>query len=217
MGAKIQGAGTDTIHIIGVNKVHDVEYRLNSDRIVAGTYMAAVVGTGGHISLKGASPKELSSVMMCLTEMGAKIYSGNDYITIRSEGAPKPIDVIRTSPYPGFPTDMQTQIMTILTIATGTSVIIENIFEARYKNVGELAKMGADIIVEGKMAVIKGVSSIHGADVYASDLRGGAALVLAGLIGNGKTIVNNIFYITRGYEDIVRDLKTLGGQLNYID
>lgn len=217
MGGRIQGAGTDIIRIDGVAQLHDTEYRLASDRIVAGTYMAAVVGTEGEITLKGVNCKDLYAVMTCITEMGARVYCGEDYITIHKKGKPKPIDVIRTSPYPGFPTDMQTQIMTILTIASGTSIIIENIFEARYKNVGELVKMGADIVVEGKMAVIKGVKSLHGTEVYASDLRGGAALVLAGLIGDGRTIVNNTFYIVRGYEDIVRDLKALGGQIYYND
>lgn len=217
MGAKIYGAGTDSIIIEGVDEVHDVEYTLVSDRIVAGTYMAALAGIGGKITLKGASCKELYSVVMCLIDMGCGVLCGSDYITISSMSRPNAIDIIRTSPYPGFPTDMQSQIMAALTIAKGTSIIIENIFEARYKNVSELVKMGANIIVESKMAVVKGVPMLHGAEVFASDLRGGAALVVAGIIAEGKTVVDNISYIARGYEDIVRDFKEIGATIKYLD
>lgn len=217
MGAKISGGGTDSIIIEGVEEVHDVEYTLVSDRIVAGTYMAALAGCGGKITLKGPSCKELYSVVMTLIDMGCGVYCGSDYITISSMERPKAIDIVRTSPYPGFPTDMQSQIMAVLSIARGTSIIIENIFEARYKNVSELIKMGANIIVEGKMAVVKGVPMLHGAEVFASDLRGGAALVIAGIIADGRTIVDNISYISRGYEDIVRDFKEIGANIKYID
>ncbi|ROR30743.1 UDP-N-acetylglucosamine 1-carboxyvinyltransferase [Mobilisporobacter senegalensis] len=217
MGAKIYGAGTDSITIEGVEEVHDVEYTLVADRIVAGTYMAALAGRGGKITLKGASCRELYSVVMTLIDMGCGIYCGSDYITISSMERPNAIDIIRTSPYPGFPTDMQSQIMVTLSIAQGTSIIIENIFEARYKNVSELIKMGANIIVEGKLAVVKGVPMLHGAEVFASDLRGGAALVIAGIIAEGRTIVDNTSYISRGYEDIVRDFKEIGADIKYLD
>ena len=217
MGAKITGSGTDLVTIEGVKEVHDVEYTLAPDRIVAGTYMAAVAGSGGKITLKGSSCRELYSVVMTLTDMGCGIYCGSDYITISSMERPKSIDIIRTGPYPGFPTDMQSQVMAALSVAGGTSVIIENIFEARYKNVSELIKMGANIIAEGKMAVVKGVPMLHGAEVFARDLRGGAALVIAGIMGEGRTIVDNISYIARGYEDIVRDFSEIGANIKYID
>lgn len=217
MGANIIGAGSDCIIIEGVNEVHDVEYTLCADRIVTGTYMAALAGCHGQVTLLGAGYKELYSVVETLADMGCNILCGSDYITISSYQTPKAIDILRTSPYPGFPTDMQSQIMVALTIADGTSVIIENIFEARYKNVSELAKMGANIILEGKMAVVKGVRTLHGAEVLASDLRGGAALVSAGLIAEGKTTVDNISYIARGYEDIVRDFSILGANIKLVD
>lgn len=217
MGAKITGAGTDTVVIEGVKRLHDVTYTLSCDRIVTGTYMAALAATGGSITLLGADCKNLYSVVMTMMDMGCIVTCRNDFITVSSAERPKAIDVLRTSPYPGFPTDMQSQIMAALTVAKGTSVIIENIFEARYKNVGELAKMGANIIAEGKMAVIKGVEKLHGAEVLASDLRGGAALVIAGLIAEGRTAISNVSYIMRGYEDICRDLKKLGADIRYLD
>lgn len=217
MGAKISGAGTDTIIIEGVSDLHNVDYTLSSDRIVAGTYMAAVAGTGGSITLLGAECKNLYSVVMTIMDMGCTVTCKNDVITVDASERPKAVDILRTNPYPGFPTDMQSQIMAALTVAKGTSVIIENIFEARYKNVSELAKMGASIIAESKMAVVKGVEKLHGTEVYASDLRGGAGLVIAGLIAEGRTVINNVSYVMRGYEDICRDLNELGAVTKYLD
>lgn len=216
MGAQINGIGTEQIYIHGVKELHDTEFTLNADRIVAGTYLAAVAGTGGNVKLKGVCCEELYAVTTLFKDMGNKVVCGDGYIYMESTGRAKAVDVIRTRPYPGFPTDMQSQIMSVLTCARGTSVIIEDIFEARYKIVGELAKMGAQIIVEGKVAVIKGVSNLSGADVASADLRGGAALVIAGLMAYGTTEIENTEYIMRGYENICGDLSELGADIKMI-
>lgn len=212
-GAKITGAGTNRIEIIGVDDLYDVEYTAGSDRIVAGTYLAAVAGTGGEAVLKNTRCGDLQIVTQVLREAGCNILCGEDYIIISSYGRLKPIPFIRTMPYPGFPTDMQSQIMSALTTATGTSRIEEDIFEGRYQNVIEQKKFGADIQVDGREAVINGVPLLKGCEVFASELRGGAALVIAGLMAKGKTILNNPNFIERGYEDICRDLRELGADI----
>lgn len=217
LGAKISGMGTDKLVIEGVRELHSVSYNLIADRIVAGTYIAALVGTGGKIVLKGVNDSQLGAVIVIMKKMGCKITCGNDFIKVSASKRPKAVDMIRTKPYPYFPTDMQSQVMSILTHAKGTSIIVENIFEERYKNVVELTKMGANVLSEGKVAVIKGVKRLHGATVNAYDLRGGAGLVIAGLMAEGITTVNNSIYIERGYEDICRDLRELGADINKVN
>ncbi len=215
-GAKIFGAGSERIEIEGVDYLHSIEYTASSDRIVAGTYLAAVAGTGGEAVLTGIGSGCLQTLIKVLREMGCSILSGEDYIIIASSGRPKPIPFIRTMPYPGFPTDMQSQIMSVLMMATGTSKIVEEIFEGRYQNVKEQIKFGADIRIEGREAVITGVPSLTGCEVYASELRGGAALIIAGLMAKGKTTLYNPYFIERGYEDICRDLKQLGADIRRV-
>ncbi|BCJ95267.1 UDP-N-acetylglucosamine 1-carboxyvinyltransferase [Anaerocolumna cellulosilytica] len=214
-GARIYGAGTERIEIDGVDYLHPVEYTAASDRIVAGTYLAAVAGTGGEAVLTGIGCGSLHKVVEVLRQMGCSIYCGEDYIIISSSGRLKSVPSIQTAPYPGFPTDMQSQIMSVLTIASGDSIIKEEIFEGRYQNVEEQLKFGADIRISGREASIHGVSGLTGCEVYASELRGGAALVIAGLMANGKTTLHNPYFIERGYENICRDLKQLGADINY--
>jgi UDP-N-acetylglucosamine 1-carboxyvinyltransferase len=215
-GAKITGAGTDKIYIMGVDELYDVEYTTASDRIVAGTYLAAVAGTGGEAVLKGIGCGSLQSVIQILRDMGCNIFCGEDYIIISSFGKRKAIPFIRTMPYPGFPTDMQSQIMSVLMMANGTSRIVEDIFEGRYQNVQEQIKFGADIQIHEREAVIQGVPLLKGCAVNASELRGGAALVISGLMAVGKTILHNPDFIERGYEDICRDLRELGADIKYV-
>lgn len=215
-GAEITGAGTEKIEINGVEYLHPIEYTACSDRIVAGTYLAAVAGAGGEAVLTGIGAGSLQMVVTLLREMGCNIISGEEYIIIASSGRLKPISLIRTMPYPGFPTDMQSQIMSVLMTATGTSRIIEEIFEGRYQNVKEQIKFGADIQIEGRTAVINGVSNLTGCEVFASELRGGAALVIAGLMARGKTTLHNPYFIERGYEDICRDLRKLGADIKLV-
>jgi UDP-N-acetylglucosamine 1-carboxyvinyltransferase len=215
MGAKVYGAGTDTITIEGVNKLNSVEYRIMPDRIVAGTYMCAVAAAGGEILLKDICKDHLNSTITKISEMGCSIKEFEDSLLIKVPERLKSLDLIRTQPYPGFPTDMQAQLMSCLVTAGGTSIIAETIFESRYKHAAELVRMGADIIIDGRVAVLKGVNRLNGAEVFAEDLRGGAALVLAGLGAEGETIVNNASHILRGYENLEKDLSLLGAKIKY--
>ncbi|MFW6015598.1 MAG: UDP-N-acetylglucosamine 1-carboxyvinyltransferase [bacterium] len=217
MGANIKGAGTDEIVIKGVNSLHDVEYNIMSDRIVAGTYLVAAAITNGSLYLTGFKNQYINSITSKLQEIGCYIKEYSDTIYINAPNRVKAIDQIRTQPYPGFPTDMQSQFLSLLSVANGTSLVTETIFESRYKNVSELKKMGADIIIEGRSAIVKGVEQLNGAEVYAKDLRGGAALVLAGLNAQDMTTVFNIDHIFRGYENIVRDMKNVGANIKLID
>lgn len=217
MGAKIDGIGTGTIIVEGVTSLHDCEYTVKADRIVTGTYMAAVAATGGKITLRGAVKEHLEEVIGVVNRMGCVTQASSEGITIIQKSRPNAYDLLRTKSYPGFPTDLQSQVMAALTIAKGNSILIENIFEARFKIVKELVKMGANIEVDGKIAIIRGVSSLNGASVKAYELRGGAALIIAGMIAKGTTDVHSIEYILRGYEDICRDLQMLGATVNYID
>ncbi|MFV0342240.1 MAG: UDP-N-acetylglucosamine 1-carboxyvinyltransferase [Anaerocolumna sp.] len=214
-GAKIYGAGTQRIEVDGVDFLHCVEYTAASDRIVAGTYLAAVAGCGGEAVLTGIGCGSLHTVVSVLRGMGCNIVCGDNYIIIASSGNLKPIPYIKTAPYPGFPTDMQSQFMSILTKAKGKSVISEEIFEDRYQNTAEQIKFGANILVNGREATIRGVDQLTGSEVYASELRGGAALVIAGLMANGKTTIHNPDFIRRGYEDICRDFSLLGASINF--
>ncbi len=212
MGADIRGAGTDVIKVRGVEKLHGGTYCLIPDQIEAGTYMAAVAGTGGEITLNNVIPKHLDCISAKLVEMGVEIEEGEDYVTVRRT-EPLSHANIKTQPYPGFPTDMQPQVSTVLAIANGTSVITEGVWDNRYKYVNELRKMGAEIQVDGKTAVIQGVEKLYGAPVAACDLRAGAAMVIAGLCAEGTTTIEDIIYIERGYQDFVGKLRKLGADI----
>ena len=213
MGAKIKGAGTDTIEIIGVKRLsEEISYNIMPDRIEAGTYLIAGAITGGNIRITNANSKHIEPIINKLEEANCKLKIEKSEIEIISPKRIKAVD-IKTMPYPGFPTDMQSIFATLLTTAKGTSVITENIFESRYKYVQELNRMGAKIKVEGRNAIIKGTKRIQGANVIATDLRGGAALVLEALVAKGVTEIDNIHYILRGYENIEEKLKKVGAKI----
>lgn len=211
MGAKVTGAGTDTIRIDGVEKLHPAEHVIMPDRIEAGTYLIAGAITGGDVVVDGISPDYLFSVIDKMQEIGLTIDSGISYIRVRP-GDLRGVD-IKTLPYPGFPTDLQAVILSLLTVAKGTSIITETIFENRFKHVDELSRMGAKIKVEGRTAVIRGVSRLTGAIVAAPDLRAGSALVLAALAAEGTSEVENVYHIDRGYEGFVEKLKNIGAKI----
>ena len=215
MGAKVTGAGTDEIQIEGVKKLKDVSYNIMPDRIEAGSYLCFAAATKGNIVLENVNPTHITPVINKLEEAECKIEILKNKIKIMAPKKLKALD-IKTMPYPGFPTDMQSVFASMLTTAKGTSIIVENIFENRYKFTQELNKMGAKIIVEGKSAIIRGVRKLYGANVKATDLRGGAALALGGLIAKGKTEIENIDYILRGYENLDAKLSKLGANIKLI-
>ncbi len=211
MGVDITGAGTSIIRIRGsIKRLREVEHSVIPDRIVAGTYLVAAGITGGDITLRNVSAEHIIPAISYLRECGCRINTKRSTMHIFGPTRPRAIDIIRTLPYPGFPTDMQSQFISLLSIARGTSIFVETIFENRYKHVEELMRMGADIKLEGRLAVIKGVKELTGASVAARDLRGGAALVLAGLVAEGTTIVSGIKHIDRGYEKIEEKLSKVG-------
>lgn len=213
-GAKIEGIGSKTLMIHGVSKLQEITYEIRGDRIAAGTYLAAAVMTRGRLTVKKIDPKELGSVLELYQKMGnfVKVYQDAIFLDASKRKYLEAIN-ITTEPYPGFPTDMQSQVMSLMTIANGKSEIIENIFEDRFKTAAELNKMGAEITIEEnpKRALIQGVKQLSKAQVSAPDLRGGAALVIAALQAEGETKIENAFYIERGYEDIAGTLRDLGG------
>lgn len=209
MGAKIKGAGSNTIEIQGVKNLKDVSYNIMPDRIEAGTFLCLSAITNGNIILTNTDWACITPVIHKLEEAGCKFKETKNTIEINTPKRLKAVD-IKTMPYPGFPTDMQSIFVTALTLAKGTSVIVENIFENRYRYLQELARMGAKSTVEGKTAIIKGVKRLYGTTVKATDLRGGAALVIAGAGAKGKTTVENIEYILRGYEKFEQKLNNLG-------
>lgn len=211
-GAKIKGAGTDRIEIIGVNRLSEISYNIMPDRIEAGTYLVAGAITGGNIKITNANPSHIAPVLNKLEEANCELDIGKNYVEIKAPKRIKAVD-IKTMPYPGFPTDMQSIFGTLLSTAKGTSIITENIFENRYKYVQELNRMGAKINVEGRTAIIKGTKRIQGANVVASDLRGGAALIIEALVAKGVTQIDNVHYILRGYENIEEKLKGLGARI----
>lgn len=211
-GAKIKGAGTDRVEIIGVKKLTEVSYNIMPDRIEAGTYLVAGAITGGNLKVTNLNSNHIEPILNKLEEAGCVLKIEKNTVEIKAPKRIKAVD-IKTMPYPGFPTDMQSIFGALLTTAKGTSIITENIFESRYKYVQELNRMGAKINVEGRTAVIKGTKRIQGASVVASDLRGGAALVLEALVAKGVTQVDNVHYILRGYENIVDKLKNLGAKI----
>lgn len=217
MGANITGAGSDTIVIEGVEKLQDVEYTVMGDRIEAGTYLVAAAITKGEIILKNTPIDCVQSCIAILERMGMQIRHENDILYLKGAEFIQPVDLIVTRPYPGFPTDMQPQFMSLLTLAKGTSIIKETVFSSRYKHAEELMRMGADILPMNEIAVIKGKEKITGAEVQANDLRGGAALVLAALAAEGKSTVLGGEYIERGYEAIEEKLKQLGADITKIN
>ncbi len=213
MGAKIQGAGSNVIKIDGVKELKDVSYNIMPDRIETGTFLCLSAITNGNIILKNVEANHITPIIDKLEEAGSNIKIEKNKIEINVPKKIRAVD-IKTMPYPGFPTDMQSIFGTTLTLAKGTSVIIENIFENRYKYLQELARMGAKFTIEGKTAIIKGVRKLYGANVLATDLRGGAALVIAGSAAKGMTTIDNIEYILRGYEKFEYKLKNLGIDIN---
>ena len=212
-GARISGTGEGTIIIEGVKELHSVQYKVIPDRIVAATYLAAAAMTHGKIKLSGIIPAHLSPCIPVFEEAGCDISISATSVTLTAPPYLRAIKTVRTMPYPGFPTDMQAQILAMTTMCHGTSVIIETIFESRYKHVSELLRFGAKIRVDGRMAVIEGTPDLTGASVIASDLRGGAALVLAGIAAQGTTTVDDIKYILRGYENMSGVLSSLGCEI----
>ncbi|WP_041721688.1 UDP-N-acetylglucosamine 1-carboxyvinyltransferase [Alkaliphilus metalliredigens] len=216
MGGKVSGAGSATVYIEGVKKLHSVEHRIIPDRIVAGTYLAAAAATKGKVTLSNVIPEHIQSVIYKLREAGCNITCSNQSVQLVSPTKLKAIDSIRTLPYPGFPTDMQSQMMALMTMGDGISVFAENIFENRYKHAEELIRMGANIKVDGRVAIIRGVPKLTGATVSAKDLRGGAALIIAGLAAEGTTIIENAKHVDRGYDDIHEVLQQVGAQITKV-
>jgi len=215
MGADVRGAGTDTIKIYGVELLHGGTYSIIPDQIEAGTYMMAVAAAGGEVTIKNVIPKHLDCISAKLREMGVEVEECPDSVIVRRTGKLLRAN-IKTQPYPGFPTDMQPQVSTVLCLAEGTSVVTEGVWDNRYKYISELKKMGAEVQVDGKTAVIEGVPYLTGAPVAACDLRAGAAVVIAGLCANGETIVEDVVYIERGYQDLVGKLKNLGADITCV-
>lgn len=212
-GADIKGAGTGEILIRGKKSYHRAEHKVIPDRIEGGTILAAVAMTGGSIILRNAIPEHMSMTLSKLREAGCRIREGNDFVIMTAPEKLNAIDTLITQPYPGFPTDMQSQFLTLMTIAQGTSIVTETIFESRFKHIEELMKMGAKIKVDGRTAVVSGVNKLTGARVVSKDLRGGASLVLAGLGAEGETIVENICHIDRGYDKFELALRKIGAEI----
>ena len=215
MGADIKGAGTDKIRINGVSKLHSSEYSIIPDQIEAGTFMVAAAATHGDVLIKNVIPKHLEAISVKLIEIGATVEEYDDAVRVSSDHRLGHTQ-IKTLPYPGFPTDMQPQIATLLALSTGTSTVTESIFENRFKYVDELSRMGASIKVEGNVAIIEGVEGFTGAAITAPDLRAGAALVVAGLVAEGYTTIDSIHFIERGYEDFEGKMTALGASMEKI-
>lgn len=212
MGAKIYNAGTDKITIEGVKKLKSVDYKVIPDRIEAGTYLIAGLITGGRVTVKNIVPSFLDAFLEKLAEANCKVLTGNNFITVEPNGVIKSVN-IKTMPHPGFPTDLQAQFMALMSVAEGTSIIAENVFENRFMHVAELCRMNADIKIDGHLAVVKGVKSLLGAPVMATDLRASAALILAGLIAKGQTQVKRIYHLDRGYEKLETKFQKLNADV----
>jgi len=215
MGANIKGAGGDVIRITGVPRLKAASYRVMPDRIETGTFLAAAAATGGEVRLRDTRANILDAVLEKLREAGAHIESGDDWISL---GLPQKLHAVslRTSPYPAFPTDMQAQFMALNSVAQGTALITETIFENRFMHVQELRRLGAQIEVEGNTAVVKGVERLDGATVMATDLRASASLVIAGLVARGETTIERVYHLDRGYESIEEKLSRLGARIGRV-
>lgn len=215
MGAKIVGAGSDTITITGVEKLHGAAHRIMPDRIESGTFLVAAAATRGNIILHDTRADILDTILEKLTEAGAKIRVGKDEIQLEMSGVIKSVN-LRTAPYPAFPTDMQAQFMTLNTIAEGSAMMVETIFENRFMHVQELRRLGAQIDIEGNTALVRGTPKLEGATVMATDLRASASLVIAGLVAEGETVIDRIYHLDRGYEHIETKLAQLGANIQRI-
>src|SRR5438445_7463506 len=215
MGARISGAGTDTITIEGVKRLHGATQRIMADRIETGTSLAAAAATGGRVTLHDTNAGILDAVLEKLREAGAELQAGNGRLSLKMRGRPKGVNV-RTAPYPGFPTDMQAQLMALDAIAEGTAVITETIFENRFMHALEMQRLGADIEISGNTAIVRGVGKLQGATVMATDLRASASLVIAGLVAEGETRVDRIYHLDRGYECIEEKLAQLGARIKRV-
>lgn len=216
MGAKIEGAGTDIIKIEGVKKLHGGKHNVIPDRIETGTYMVAAAITGGNVKVRDTRPAMVDVIIEKLREAGAEIELGNDWVRVNCQNKKLSSVNVRTSPFPAFPTDMQAQFVVLNSIAEGTGSVTETIFENRFMHVQELKRMGADIEMQGNTAIVRGVDSLHGAPVMATDLRASASLALAGLVADAETIVDRIYHIDRGYECIEEKLAGLGAQIRRV-
>lgn len=214
MGANIKGAGTDVIKIRGVDVLHGGEFSVIPDQIEAGTFMIAAAATGGDVTVTNIIPKHMESLSAKLEEMGVCVEEYDEAIRIYTNGTALKKTNVKTQPYPGFPTDLQPQMLTLLTLAEGTSIVTENVWDNRFKYVDELKRMGASVSVDGRAATIEGCEHLTGAPVYATDLRAGAALVIAGLAAHGVTEIFNLKYIDRGYESLEAKLRSLGAQIS---
>ena len=216
MGADVRGAGTDVIKIRGVEKLHGCTYSIIPDQIEAGTYMVAAAACGGDVFVKNVIPKHLESITAKLIEAGAEVIEYDDAVRVTRF---KPLNKcnVKTMPHPGFPTDMQPQMAVLLSIANGTSLLSESVWDNRFQYVSQLTRMGANIYVDGKLAVIEGVKELSGVKVRATDLRAGAALIIAGLIAKGETVIEDIQYIDRGYEDVIEKFSNLGAMIRRVD
>lgn len=210
LGAEVRGAGTPAITIRGGAPLHPAEYRVMGDRIAAATYLCSTAAAGGEVELTGAPPDTLTAVLTCLEEAGCTLHTGPDRIVLSSRGPMRGISPVRTAPYPGFPTDAQAILMAALAGGEGATLFVENIFDSRYRHVDELRRMGADIQVAGRAAMVSGVGKLHGAAVRSPDLRGGAALVVAALGAEGITRVSQLRHIRRGYQSLDKNLRALG-------
>ncbi len=215
MGAKIEGAGTPTIHVKGVTRLKGTKHRIIPDRIEAGTFLIAGAMTGGDLNIAGCDPAHLGAVLGKLKEVGVKTKSNGESVRVMGDN-PFTASDISTEEFPGFPTDMQAQFMALATQAEGASVITENIFENRFMHAQELVRMGANIKIEGRRAVVRGKTPLSAAAVLASDLRASASLVLAALVADGETIIDRVYHIDRGYEHIEEKLRTVGAQIKRI-
>ncbi len=216
MGANVKGAGTDVIKIKGVEQLHGCEHSIIPDMMEAGTYMIAAAATHGDVLIRNVIPTHLESVSAKLREMGIEVLEYEDAVNIKANGRPKAVNV-KTIPYPGFPTDLQQPMSVLLSIADGTGIITESIWEGRFKHVDELKRMGAKIKVEGRVAIIDGINRLSGSPVTATDLRAGAAMVIAGLAADGETTIGNLKHIDRGYEGLVDKLSSLGAEIRRIE
>ena len=215
MGARIQGAGTSTIHVKGVNKLHGARHRIIPDRIEAGTFIIAGALTGGDLNVTGCDPSHLTVVLQKLEETGVKTAIKAESVRVMGDHPLKAAD-INSEEYPGFPTDMQAQYMALATQAEGTSIVVENIFENRFMHAQELVRMGANIKIEGRRAIVRGKTPLSAAAVLASDLRASASLVLAALVADGETIIDRVYHIDRGYENIEEKLKAVGAEIRRV-
>ena len=215
MGAHIEGAGTHTIRVQGVAKLHGTRHRIIPDRIEAGTFIVAAALTGGDLMVQGCDPSHLGALLEKLRECGVSLRTNGESVGVVGDGPLKAVDVI-TEEFPGFPTDMQAQFMTLATQAEGASIVTENIFENRFMHAQELVRMGANMKIDGRRAVVRGKTPLSGAAVLACDLRASASLVLAALVADGETIIDRVYHIDRGYERIEEKLKSVGAQIRRI-